>query len=132
MGINPNSANYDQLVKKQIKQDRDQISFGMGMVLGPEEGLSNIISKGADEAAASANKIQNIVTNVKGWLGDKARMIKNAYDDTVIISEDGTRRVRFDINNPSPHENPHGHVEELINGKWEKSGPLYPTDVPNE
>jgi len=49
----------------------------------------------------------------------------------VLISRDGTRRVRFDINNPSPHANAHGHVEVLVNGKWVKSGPIYTTDVPH-
>ena len=40
------------------------------------------------------------------------------------------RRVRFDINRPAPHTSPHAHVEELVDGKWRKSGPIYPTDVP--
>lgn len=47
----------------------------------------------------------------------------------MFINKAGTRRVRFDIKNPSPHQSPHSHVEELINGKWQKSGPIYPTDV---
>jgi len=47
-----------------------------------------------------------------------------------IISKGGIKRIGFDINNPSPHNNPHGHIEELINGKWVKSGPIYPKDVP--
>jgi len=47
--------------------------------------------------------------------------ITNKSGDKVFISSDGTRRIRFDINNTSPHNNPHGHVEEFINGKWVKS-----------
>lgn len=63
------------------------------------------------------------------WLGNDARLITNNNGDIVIVSSDGLRRVRFDINNTAPHSSPHGHVEELINGAWQKSGPLYPTDV---
>ena len=53
----------------------------------------------------------------------------NKAGDKVFINKAGTWRVRFDINNPSPHQNPHSHVEELTSGKWLKSGPIYPTDV---
>jgi RHS repeat-associated protein len=74
-------------------------------------------------------KIQNLTTGIKEWLGDGAKLIKNKNGDTVMLSKDGTKRIRFDINNPSPHENPHGHVEILQNGKWVKSGPIYPNDV---
>lgn len=47
------------------------------------------------------------------------------------ISADGKRRVRFDINNTYPHNNVHGHIEEFVNGSWQKSGPIYPWDVPH-
>lgn len=46
------------------------------------------------------------------------------------VSDDGLRRIRVDINRPYPHSSPHAHVEELVNGRWVRSGPLYPTDVP--
>ena len=68
---------------------------------------------------------------MKDWLGKDARVITNKNGDKVFISGDGTKRIRFDINNTSPHNNPHGHVEQLINGKWVKSGPTYPKDVPH-
>jgi hypothetical protein len=48
------------------------------------------------------------------------------------MSADETKRVRFDINNPSPHKNPHAHVEQKIEDNWVKSGPIYPKDVPQE
>jgi hypothetical protein len=72
-----------------------------------------------------------LAKNIKDWLGKDAKVITNKSGDKVFISSDGTRRIRFDINNTSPHNNPHGHVEEFINGKWVKSGPLYPVDVPH-
>ncbi len=66
----------------------------------------------------------------KEWLGPDSKVITNPAGDKVFLSKDGTRRVRFDINNPSPHKNPHMHAEELIDGKWVKSGPIYPQGVP--
>ena len=65
------------------------------------------------------------------WLGSEFRAITNKSGDKVFLSVDGTKRVRFDLNNTAPHKNPHGHVEQLVNGKWIKSGPIYPTDVPH-
>jgi hypothetical protein len=58
-------------------------------------------------------------------------MIKNEAGDPVFLAKDGTRRVRFDFNHPAPHKNSHGHIEELFNGKWNKSGPIYPIDLPH-
>jgi hypothetical protein len=58
-------------------------------------------------------------------------MIKNKAGDSVFLSKDGTRKVRFDLKHPAPHSNSHGHVEEFIKGKWNKSGPIYPIDVPH-
>jgi hypothetical protein len=77
------------------------------------------------------NKVTDLAKDMKDWLGKEARVITNKNGDKVFMSGNGTRRIRFDINNTSPHNNPHGHVEELMNGKWVKSGPIYPTDVPH-
>jgi hypothetical protein len=79
---------------------------------------------------ASTKNISNLTVDIKEWIGDGGRVIHNSSGDTILLSTDGTRRVRFDINNPSPHDYPHGHVEEFVNGKWVKSGPIYPKDVP--
>jgi hypothetical protein len=104
---------------------------GLAMMLVGKGGkiITNTIPEIDD--VVDSKKIQNLIKDMKDWLGDGAKLIKNKSGDTVIISEKGTKRVRFDINNPSPHNNPHGHVEELVNGKWDKSGPLYPKDVPH-
>jgi hypothetical protein len=50
----------------------------------------------------------------------------------VVVSKDGQRRFRVDINDTEPHEYPHAHLEEKINGKWTKSGPIYPVDIPHK
>ena len=50
--------------------------------------------------------------------------------DKIFLSKDGTRRLRFDLNNPKPHSNPHAHVEyKTGSNTWHKSGPLWPKDV---
>jgi hypothetical protein len=59
-----------------------------------------------------------------------SKVISNKAGDKVFVSEKGTRRIRADFNNPKPHNNPHLHVEELINGRWNKSGPIYPVGIP--
>jgi hypothetical protein len=68
---------------------------------------------------------------INRWLGNDVRVVTNPAGDTIFLSKDGLRRVRFDIKRPSPHNSPHTHVEEFVNGKWRKSGPIYPTDVPH-
>lgn len=41
--------------------------------------------------------------------------------------------LRFDFEKPFPHENPHAHIEELINGEWIDHGDqIYPNDVPKK
>jgi RHS repeat-associated protein len=65
---------------------------------------------------------------IKDFLGPGARTIRNSADDLIAISRDGTRRVRFDINNPHPHQSPHTHVEWFSGGRW-RGTRVYPPDV---
>ncbi len=44
-------------------------------------------------------------------------MIENKAGDSVFLSNDTTRRVRFDFNNPHG-DRPHMHIEKKINSKW--------------
>ena len=76
------------------------------------------------------NSVSEAKERIQSYLGKDYRVITNKNGDKVFISKDGKKRVRFDLNNPHPHNNPHAHAEELVNGKWEKSGPIYPNDVP--
>ena len=86
----------------------------------------------AEHKGTGTPEVDQLAKDIKDWIGEDGRVITNSSGDKVFISADGTRRVRFDINNPYPHANPHAHVEELINGQWVKSGQIYPTDVPHE
>ena len=54
----------------------------------------------------------------------------NRLTRTIVISADGTRKVRFDTNRRHPHENPHARIEVLSEGKWQKYR-IYPSDVPH-
>ena len=86
--------------------------------------IQNQLIRGAVSPAAKA-----VGNDLIQFLGKNARVITNPAGDTVILSNNGLKRVRFDFNNPSTHANPHSHVEIKVNGKWVKSGPLYPSDV---
>jgi hypothetical protein len=74
--------------------------------------------------------VDDTVRMADDWLGPNVRVITNRSGDKVFLSDDGLRRIRFDIRNPAPHTSPHAHVEELVNGRWVKSGPIFPKDVP--
>ena len=65
-----------------------------------------------NEAFGSDTK--DIAQQTKEWLGSDARIITNKSGDKIFMSDDGTKRVRFDINNTTPHNNPHAHIEEFI------------------
>lgn len=41
-------------------------------------------------------------------------------------------KVRFDFNNPYPHESPHLHFEKCVNGKWKTLARIYPSDMPHK
>ncbi|HEX2582686.1 MAG TPA: tetratricopeptide repeat protein, partial [Chlamydiales bacterium] len=82
----------------------------------------------------SSGKIAEIVPlekQISKWLGEEAKYIRNEAGDPIFLSKDGTRCVRFDFNKTTPHNNPHAHVEIKVDGKWIKSGQIYPTDVPH-
>jgi RHS repeat-associated protein len=83
-----------------------------------------------EAAAARGATVQQVADEIGEWLGSNTRVIINESGDRIFLSADGTRRIRFDLYDPAPHTSPHGHVEEYLNGKWVKSGPIYPTDVP--
>ena len=68
---------------------------------------------------------------VVDYLGEGTRLIKNEAKDSIFISKDGLRKIRFDFISPKPHTNPHMHVEYLNGYKWIDSGQIYPKDVPN-
>jgi hypothetical protein len=74
---------------------------------------------------------------IEDYLGPGTKGRLNDDGDLVLESADKTKKVRFDINDTSPHNNPHGHVEEFerVKNKMKptfESGPIYPKDVPHD
>jgi len=76
------------------------------------------------------NSVQKAIQAAKDWLGKEVKAIKNEHGDRIFMNKAGTKKLRFDINHPNPHESPHAHIEELVNGKWKGVGQIYPKDVP--
>ncbi len=106
------------------------------------------INNNITEAILTTGATAKCLTKAKGCLNifkkqkmddnktQKAIVRTNKHGDKIFISKDGTRKIRFDIKNPSnkPETNipdrPHGHVEELKNGDWIDVGPhrIYPRE----
>lgn len=81
------------------------------------------------ENSAKFSEVVQLEKRISEWLGEEAKLIRNEAGDPVFISKDGLRCVRFDFNYPYPHNQPHAHVEVKVDGKWIKSGQIYPIDV---
>lgn len=84
------------------------------------------------KTAVSIGNLNALESRLSEWLGSGTRFIRNEAGDPVFLSKDGLRCVRFDFNHTYPHTNPHAHAEVKIDGKWVKSGPIYPTDIPHQ
>ena len=85
--------------------------------------------------AASSQKVAEAANNIANWLGDGATVKTNKHGDKIFLSEDGTKRVRFDMKHPYPHNNPHVHIQQLTNGEWKSVDPkidqIFSKDVPH-
>ncbi|MCK5228880.1 MAG: hypothetical protein KAR13_01360, partial [Desulfobulbaceae bacterium] len=110
--------------RDKANRTNDMISFATTVMVG-------VINVRSLSAPVTASKdVGGVADDIAGWLGKDAKVITNKAGDKIFLSKEGTKRFRFDIKNPHPHKSPHGHVEILKNGKWKKSGPIYPKDVP--
>jgi len=76
--------------------------------------------------------IMQLEAQISEWLGEGTKLIRNKADDPIFLSKDGLKRVRFDFKNTDPHQNVHAHLDIKVNGEWEKSGQIYPVDVPHK
>lgn len=64
--------------------------------------------------APLSQKIARLEKEISEWLGKGTKMVKNKSGDTVFLSKDRTRRVRFDFENPAPHSNPMAMLKSLL------------------
>jgi len=98
----------------------------VGVLLGGIGRAGRGVSLAARESGSTARAIRF----AEDFLGEGASLKINDAGDAVFVSRDGTRRLRFDINRPYPHQSPHAHIDELVDGKWTTKR-IYPTDVPH-
>ncbi|MER2519741.1 MAG: phage portal protein [Bdellovibrionales bacterium] len=68
------------------------------------------------------DKIGNAAQAIEDFFGGKPdRTFRNDAGDLIMMK--GDKKIRFDINNYSPHDEPHFHIQELNSeGKWVSSG----------
>ena len=59
-------------------------------------------------------KVEKVSKEVKNFLGPDYKSITNKSQDSIFISKDGLRKIRFDIKN-SHGDRPHIHMEEYKN-----------------
>ncbi|MBI4656491.1 MAG: fibronectin type III domain-containing protein [Elusimicrobia bacterium] len=65
--------------------------------------------------------VEELIDIMMRWLGPGAKVFKNKAGDLVMISKDNLRKIHFDLKHPYPHKNPHFQIEEIINGRLEKT-----------
>gem|GEM_PF-3776324 len=63
------------------------------------------------------SKEQEAVGQIRDWLGENYKALTNKSGDKIFISQDGLRKVRFDIEN-SHGDKPHIHLEVFEQDKW--------------
>ncbi len=107
----------------------------LGLAPGVPGGTKRAWDVGA-EALQNTSKFtkneQNAIEAIEKFLGDDIQHIKNSSGDHIMRSIDDAglvKKVRFDTNNPTPHDFPHGHVERFKKVKSKekqikKSGPI--------
>jgi hypothetical protein len=70
-------------------------SFGtFSLIVGVYKAAQNISTTQSSNVSFSANKTAK---ELSGWLGDGTKVIMNESGDFVFLSQDGVRRVRFDL-----------------------------------
>ena len=123
------STNFAGCYTQEVKASDPMHEFAIG-VIPPPAGLFGELA--ALKRGSTLKEVVQIEKQISGWLGDGTRLIKNKAGDSVFISKDGLRKVRFDFNRPAPHESPHLHLEHLVNGEWQEISRVYPINVPHK
>ena len=102
--------------------------FMTGTINGMVKGYYDARARGVSPWRLD-NKVNLTAEQAKSWLGDNYKTITNKNGDEIFISEDGLRKMRFDIKN-SHGDDPHIHIEEFRNGRWRDAIPgdhrIYP------
>jgi len=82
------------------------------------------IAMGISRGIYSSRKIRKAAKEIEKFFGGKPdRIFRNPSNDIIIMK--GNKKIRFDINNPHPHKNPHFHIlKKRPNGKWISTGKI--------
>ncbi|MEQ1934219.1 MAG: RHS repeat-associated core domain-containing protein, partial [Fimbriimonadaceae bacterium] len=83
-------------------------------------------------AALTASKIAQALRSIEAFLGKGFTHKINKAGDIILMSADGKKKVRLDINKTKPHQSVHVDIEiwNEKTGKFENVGKAYPNDVP--
>ncbi len=79
-----------------------------------------------------AAEVVHLEKQISSWLGEGSQLIRNKAGDSIFLSKDGVRKMRFDFIRPAPHKSPHVHLEHLVDGEWKEISRVYPIDVPHK
>ena len=92
----------------------------VGGMVGTAQGVRYAKANNLDAWSGEAkinSKVLEASKQAEQWLGKNYKTITNKSGDKIFISDDGLRKIRFDISNPHG-DSPHIHLEIFRNGKW--------------
>lgn len=91
------------------------VAKNVGVKVGKAAGVEQNIQNASPQVREAYN-------SVKDWLGERCKMIRNNDEVMVLMSEDGLRKFRVDLDyttiDGSKFFPMHTHLQELKNGKW--------------
>ena len=93
------------------------VDLRTGEVVGGEivSGVPPFVFPGAH--SSRIGRVMRLADDIADWLGSNSRVIHNDAGDRIFLSQDGTRKIRFDFHNTGG-DRPHMHFEILRNGRW--------------
>ena len=133
-GVSAGAISQETATAIQNKNYRYAIGSGAGEVTGyvfwyvategaiagvkkVSQAITNqVIIRQAVQSSVPNSKIGSVAKDISEFVGEGASYKRNGNDDLFIISKDGKRQVRFDINNPgmkgTTPDSPHMHLLE--------------------
>ena len=95
------------------------LACGGDMCASEVQDTTQIVEESAPALENAVTKVEQAADDIYNWLGDDAIPDRNDAGDFFVRNAENTKRFRFDYNDPSPHEDPHMHLDWLDEaGKW--------------
>ena len=92
--------------------------------LSPTEVVGTVLGVAAKEKARKffageepSERVRGTAEQIELWLGDGTQIKHNRAGDSIFLSKDDRRRVRFDLKNPHG-DAPHMHIEHKPGKRW--------------